>query len=249
MMRNFRIAIALLGLLAFVLGVAGANQEDKKTVFAFHDSVQVPGLVLPPGIYVFKLAGTDSHRNIVQIYNEDQSKLMTTVLAVPNSHLRPSGRIIATYAHAPTNEPPALEAWFYPGDSFGQQFVYPNSVASKLARLNTAKVPASGSEDAYPESESPSTSDSSSVNTPGLATTSYDSKASDPDATRSSIYAAPNRAADADASNPYEGSDPARNAASSNLPQTASDLPLLGLVGLLSIGAVLILRKMVHTLF
>ncbi len=247
-MRNFGIAMALLGTLAFVVGIAGANQEDKKTVFTFHNSVQVPGLVLKPGVYIFKLAGSDSDRNVVQIYNEDQSKLITTVLAVPNSQLRPSGQIILTYSEEPPNEPAAVEAWFYPGDSYGQQFVYPNSVAGELSRLNTMKVPASGSEDAYPESQSPGQNDSSNANTPGLATTSYDSQATDLNVTRSSTYpASPNHAADADASNDISGS--AGDAASGGLPQTASDLPLLGLVGLLSIGAVLILRKMVHTLF
>lgn len=151
-MRNFRIATLLLTVLLIMAGVVSADQQNKKTVFTFKDSVQVPGSTLPAGTYVFKLANSDANRHIVQIYNQDETKLITTILAVPNSQLTPSGETIITYAKAPANQPAALEAWFYPGDNFGQQFVYPEGVASELSTLNTLKVPSTGSEQAYPNS-------------------------------------------------------------------------------------------------
>jgi len=40
----------------------------------------IPGQVLPPAKYVFKLADNQSDRDIVQIFNEDQSKIITTIL-------------------------------------------------------------------------------------------------------------------------------------------------------------------------
>jgi hypothetical protein len=92
-----------------------------------------------------------SNRHIVQIFNEDHTQLITTVLAVPNERLEPAGKTILTYEERPADQPMALAAWFYPGDNFGQQFVYPGSEAEQLSRLNKLEVPSSGSEEANPQ--------------------------------------------------------------------------------------------------
>lgn len=44
-----------------------------------------------------------------------------------------------TFSERPSGTPEALHAWFYPGDSFGQEFVYPKSRADPLALAN--KIP------------------------------------------------------------------------------------------------------------
>jgi len=38
--------------------------------------------------------------------------------------------------------PAPIRAWFYPGNSLGQEFVYPKARATALARAATAVVPA-----------------------------------------------------------------------------------------------------------
>src|SRR5215207_9056832 len=48
------LAAALLG--AITLPQARASEMDKKTFLTFHRSMEIPGMVLPPGDYVMKRA-------------------------------------------------------------------------------------------------------------------------------------------------------------------------------------------------
>ena len=63
-------------------------------------------------------------RHIVLIYSADGTHLVTKVMAVPNLRLRPTGKTVFQFWETPAGQPKALRAWFYPGDNFGQEFVY-----------------------------------------------------------------------------------------------------------------------------
>lgn len=118
-----------------------ADEEDKKTVVTFNEPVQVPGTVLPAGKYVFKLADSQSDRHIVQIFNADETRLFATILAIPDYRTTPSDKTIVTFDERPSGQPEALRTWFYPGDNYGQEFVYPKQKASELAQVNRRSVP------------------------------------------------------------------------------------------------------------
>jgi hypothetical protein len=63
---------------------ARADQWDKKTVLTVQNQpIQVEDTVLQPGQYVFKLLDSSSDRHVVQIFNEDQSRIINTLLAIP----------------------------------------------------------------------------------------------------------------------------------------------------------------------
>jgi hypothetical protein len=119
---------------------ANADQWDKKTTVTFSAPVEVPGKVLPAGTYVFKLLDSPSERHIVQIYDADQRKLYATILAVPDYRLKPSDKPIIRFDERPSGQPEAIEAFFYPGDNFGQQFVYPHKRAVELAKRTNHNV-------------------------------------------------------------------------------------------------------------
>src|SRR5712692_9920798 len=48
-----------------------ADEFNKETKLEFSGPVEVPGKVLAAGKYVFKIADSESDRNIVQIFSED----------------------------------------------------------------------------------------------------------------------------------------------------------------------------------
>src|ERR1043166_3232884 len=82
---------ASLTLMGCMIAPAIADEWNKETKVEFSTPVEVPGKVLDAGKYVFKLADSESDRNIVQIFSEDASgnqNLVTPVLAIPAS--RPS---------------------------------------------------------------------------------------------------------------------------------------------------------------
>jgi hypothetical protein len=107
--------------------VVKGDQWNKETTLTVEETIQIPGATLTPGKYVFKLMDSSADRHIVQVYNEDQDHLLATIMAIPNCRLRPSGKSEFSFWETPSDTPPALRSWFYPGDNFGQEFAYPES--------------------------------------------------------------------------------------------------------------------------
>jgi hypothetical protein len=121
--------------------VARADEYNKKTTATFSGPVEIPGKVLPAGTYVFKLFDSDSNRDIVQIWNKDETQLIGTVLAIPDYRLSPPNDPIVTFEERAQGAPPAIRAWFYPGDNYGYEFAYPKTRATELASANNKNVP------------------------------------------------------------------------------------------------------------
>jgi hypothetical protein len=81
-----------------------------------------------------------SDRHIVQIFNADESHHFATILAIPNYRLKATDKTVITFAERAAGEPQALKAWFYPGDNSGQEFVYPQTRAVELAQIANEPV-------------------------------------------------------------------------------------------------------------
>jgi len=106
---------------------ARADQWDRKTIVTFSDSVEVPGQVLPAGTYVFRLADSPTDRHIVQIWNADETQILATTMAIPNTRFERPDKSIFEFEERAGNSPMALKVWFYSGDSTGQEFIYSRS--------------------------------------------------------------------------------------------------------------------------
>ena len=208
-----------LGLLGGIVQRAAADDFDQKTVFTFSGPVEIPGQVLSAGTYVFKLADSSSDRNIVQVFNKDETNLYGTFLAIPDYRIKPAGKTIITFEERPAGSPEAVKAWFYPGENYGRDFVYPKPKATALAKANNTPVPSMPAEFAANTIEPAAT-----VKAPHIVAMSQAPlKAQKP--TEEEVEIAEVFAVSAEAPLPP------------TLPTTASPLPLIGLVGLLSIGA------------
>jgi hypothetical protein len=208
-----------LGLLGGIVQRAAADDFDQKTVFTFSGPVEIPGQVLSAGTYVFKLADSSSDRNIVQVFNKDETHLYGTFLAIPDYRIKPAGKTIITFEERPAGSPEAVKAWFYPGENYGRDFVYPKPKATALAKANNTPVPSMPAEFAANTIKPAAT-----VKAPHIVAMSQAPlKAQKP--TEEEVEIAEVFAVSAEAPLPP------------TLPTTASPLPLIGLVGLLSIGA------------
>lgn len=128
--------IPLLGAL-LLGGTLLASDYEKRTEIVFNEPVMIAGVpvvTLEPGKYVIRLMNHDHNRNIVQVFNEREDKLFTTVLAIPNYRLFPKDKTTFSFWETPRGNPTALRAWFSPGDHWGQEFVYPKGLAAAIAR-------------------------------------------------------------------------------------------------------------------
>jgi len=143
-MKSFAMAICV-GTLALI--PLQADQSDKKTIITIDAPMQVPTMTLQPGTYTLKLLESTSNRHVVTIWDQDGMKLVTTVMAIPNYRLKPTGDSKFTLWEAPVNQPQALRSWFYPGDNFGQEFAYPRAKADEISLMTKEQVPALSAED------------------------------------------------------------------------------------------------------
>jgi hypothetical protein len=96
--------------------------------------------VLPAGTYVFKILDSLSDRHIVQIFNQDETTIYATILAIPNYRLKATDKTVITFRERAAGEPEALRAWFYPGRNWGEEFVYPKAKAMELAKSTNVPV-------------------------------------------------------------------------------------------------------------
>jgi hypothetical protein len=130
---------------AIVSPAARADAWDRKTTITFSGPVEIPGVhlvgwgVLPAGTYVFKILDSQSDRHIVQIFNKDESVCYATIMAIPNYRLKATDDTVITFRERPAGQPEALRAWFYPGRQWGEEFVYPKAKAMEIA--TTTKTP------------------------------------------------------------------------------------------------------------
>jgi hypothetical protein len=225
-------ALTLLG--ATLAPGARADEWNKKTLMTFSQPVEIPGQILPAGTYTFVLADSPADRHIVQIFNADGSKIIATVLAINNYRLKPSGDSVVKFAERSGDNPEALKAWFYPGDNFGQEFVYPKQRAIELAVIVKEPIPALAADtdikvvpivaETPEQKEVPVTEVIMVTPAPAEAVT-------------------PTPVAQATTPAPVVETAPAPVVETQQLPQTASQLPLLVLLGLVSLGAALGLKR------
>ncbi len=213
-MKSHTLQIVMFCLVAlatlFVSSNAHADVWNKATKLTFTEPVELAGTVLQPGTYWFQLFDSPSDRHIVQIWNADRTRLITTVFAINNYRLQPAGETVIKFAERPTGTPEAIKAWFYPGDSFGQEFVYPKRRTENAQNMDQPVLSVRD--------------DQAAAQAATLEQTPV--TAVEPSGAEVEIAEVTNAVA-----------------APATLPTTASPLPLLGLLGLLAVGAGLALRR------
>jgi hypothetical protein len=126
-------ASALLGasLMLGLIPSLKAGDLDKKTIITINERVAVENVVLPPGEYVLKLLDSPSDRQVVEIFNQDETHLISTMIANPAYRLTPGAGTRVTFYEAPAGQLPALRTWFYSDDSYGIEFPSPRGAALK----------------------------------------------------------------------------------------------------------------------
>jgi hypothetical protein len=125
--RNVSIALAVGAIGAWSPSGASADESNKLSYLTFSQAVAIPGQVLPAGTYTFRLADSFSDRNIVQIFNRAGTQLIAMLMTIADDRIASSDDTVITFGERSGNAPPAIRQWFYPGDSRGQEFIYPKS--------------------------------------------------------------------------------------------------------------------------
>ena len=261
-MRSANVLRTILGVsigVALFASAAQAQPEDKRTYFTFSGPIALPGVTLPAGRYLFHIVDTTASRKVIQVLSEDQKKPYVMANTISDQRRdAPKDATVAFYESA-RGTPAAVKSWWYPGETIGYQFVYPRNQAKEIAKATNQPVLTTKSESTKAEetkSAELTRVDANGrdvdVNAPDAAANSNNSGFRDSSAnstvfnrnppaategTRTPPQAAQNGAAvSGSAQDQFNGRN-ANNAprtARSELPRTASNLPFVGLIGVLS---------------
>jgi len=120
---------------------ARADEWTKATKITFSQPVDIAGHVLVAGTYLFKMADAND-RHVVQIFSADGKKVIATVMTIPDYRLKATDKTVIKFREVPAGSPDAVRAWFYPGRTIGEEFIYPKQRARELARVAKVVVPA-----------------------------------------------------------------------------------------------------------
>jgi hypothetical protein len=140
-LRKTRVAkILALNVCAMLTAMAHAAEPAKQTQFSTNGPVEVPGMMLDTGQYLFKLIEPEAQRNVLQVFETvqlwtgDGTRLLSTMLTMPNYDLPPTDKTVFTFFERGPQQPKALRIWFAPGRKYGQELVYPKAQAAELAK-------------------------------------------------------------------------------------------------------------------
>jgi hypothetical protein len=136
MTRLSAIAVAVfLMLMGLPTREAAAQQPDThdRTIMTFSAAVELPGMRLEPGTYVFRLADTAS-RNVIQVLSQDEMQVLGQWLYVPAERREVTGDTVVTFRETSADTTPAVQFWFYPGEKIGKEFIYPKDQALRIAQ-------------------------------------------------------------------------------------------------------------------
>jgi len=242
MMKNKLAPIAFaLALVAVAMATPASAQTNlnQRTVLTFSQPIEVPGKVLPAGTYTFELHESQMNRHIVQVYDADGKKLITTFLAIPNRRLETTSDTVVRFAEVAPGQPQAMRAWFYPGQTVGQEMVYSKKRATELAATANVVVPAV--DDTFYDTatmDTMKTVEVTSVNPSATAVVATEPVRTEP------VRTEPVRTEPA----PRPVTEPAPvtpapvTAPREELPSTASPLPLIALFGFVTLALGLALR-------
>jgi hypothetical protein len=239
-------AAAMLLTMSATPASAQGGPLDSRTEFTFNQPVELPGVTLPPGTYIFRFVDATTGRKVMQVQAKDASdKTYGMFLTISAQRPKPSDDAELRFLETPAGAPAAVKTWWYPGNTIGREFIYPKSQARRLAQATNTTVLTTQAESvtndqmrtadlAYvsPTGQETALTDEQLVdraaNTPPVGTTAQSTTSA-----QSTTAAADRTAADNTAANrtPAQEGTMAR----ASLPRTSTPLAGIGLLGLFSL--------------
>ena len=250
MKRAKVVTTACFTVLIGALALMNARAQDfvglEKSILTFSAPVELPNLTLQPGTYMFKRAVNDANNaRIIQVFNEDGSKILGTFQTIPTRRLEVSGENVVTFKETREGMTPAVHYWYYPGKEDGHEFVYSKQQAMTIAQrtgqpvMSTeGEISASGVDDQALSAQAATPSE------PAPAPVAETQIAANVDNSQGNAHAQTDQSAGDRQPVGTSGVRDEGMKADSELPHTASPLPLTSLIGLLSLGGAATLRRL-----
>ena len=131
--------VAFLTLAVLTLSIGGraeAQPADYRTYFTFSAPVTLPGITLPAGKYVFRLADPDSSRKVINVLSADGKKSLAMLHTIPNRAMKAPKDAEIRFMETSAKVPPPVKTWWYAGKAIGYEFIYPRKQALEFAKAD-----------------------------------------------------------------------------------------------------------------
>jgi hypothetical protein len=253
--RVFGLACAVAVFVCLMAAPVCAQPFDKRTLFTFSGPVTLPGVTLPAGQYLFRLADPSSSSKVVQVLNPEGTKPFGLFFTIPAERLEAASTPEVRFMETASGTPAAIKTWWYPGERRSYEFIFPKEQARRLAmaasqpvlttdaqtttteQTNTAelsRVGSSGNETDVNASVAPTAATPIGTTQEGqIASSSISIPTPSIPAVGSATQTASSQTSANQTGSPQTNSTPSGPAPATRtqLPRTASQLPLIAMVG------------------
>jgi hypothetical protein len=216
--------------------MAQTQPMDDRTEFTFSAPVELPGVTLPPGTYVFRFVDASNQKKVMQVMTKSDQKTYGMFLTINAIRPTPSDDAELRFLETPAGKPAAVKTWWYPGNTIGREFIYPKSQARRLAMATNTTVLTTKA-----DAETVPTTQVASSDLEYVAPNGQESAVAENASANNTISNAPVQESTT-ASNVDNSSANAAAAPRRRLPRTNTMLPLLALMGLSSLAGGTTLR-------
>jgi len=132
-------ALALIPVIGIAPAPSASAEIPEVAYLPVDEPLDVGGTILEPGTYVIRVLPSISNRNILQVTNEDRTKVFATLLSIPHP-LPVNEEATATkfvFYPAAGDSPRALRTWYNPESTSdgGHDIVYPERRAMQIASV------------------------------------------------------------------------------------------------------------------
>jgi hypothetical protein len=112
--------------LALVQHAAAGTNVERTTYLTFSQPVQLPGVALSAGTYVFELADPEAAPGVVRVLSRDRRTAY--FMGYTHAAERPRGMRLeasVSLSESAAGVAPRITAWWPIGETTGHQFIYP----------------------------------------------------------------------------------------------------------------------------
>lgn len=229
--------VAFLTLAVLTLSIAGraeAQPADYRTYFTFSAPVTLPGITLPAGKYVFRLADPDSSRKVINVLSADGKKSLAMLHTIPNQAMKAPKDAEIRFMETSAKVPPPVKTWWYAGKAIGYEFIYPRKQALELAKATSEPILTTAK-----ETTDLASADLSRVNGPENQSVTVEQQPAPREASGRAQPADADAAqggASANAAQDTRAAERARTTARTQLPRTSSSTPTVLVLGALALA-------------
>ena len=216
------LAVMVLCLAVSALALAQGTAVQRDTQLAVSESTQVGSILLDPGSYTLRVHDFKGGKVQVTIVRDSDKKTMGTATAIRarrNLDTNQQADSQTQFTYTTFNGHPAVATWYYPGDEWGEQFVY----GKETIAANTT-----GGDVTVTQTPAPT------------ASTSTMAESTPPAPAPAPVVEERKETTAEVAPAPAPAPEPAREART--LPKTASSTPLIALLGALSLAGAAAVR-------